>query len=244
MFSQYLDELRDAFSNRKYDIMFNTIKKILPLARQKEPEHWFIGSSLFQYFPEVEKTDSIGNLKLYYGNLSLVNKENAEVSKTKTRTRNTLYIHKSPDGVSPWYYYSTGISNFGENFPDFFFILDEQSLISDFPYRSVFPKKASIDRIIDSKILWKKEIIEHIDDKEQITKLLRRFINIEDLLFSILFGYISNRFGLKNGWKNTEIISSSDYNTIIRYLANKKDIEKLAEAVNFKGFIGYNKNQQ
>lgn len=243
MFNILQDELRDAFSDKKYDILFNSIKKILPLAKQQTPEKWFRGSSLFRYFPCIDKTIFIEHISIYFGKLSLTNEnENENECYSTMKTRDTIYIYDVPDNVSPWYYYSTGVSNYGENFPGFFFVLDEQSLISDFPYRPVFPKKATIDNYMDDNIVWKKEILGNADDKGLIIKLLKRFIRAEDILMSIVFGSISSELGLRNGWENTEIISKSDYHKIIRYLANKKDIEELTKALNFRGIIGYDKN--
>ena len=95
---------------------------------------------------------------------------------------------------------------------------------------------------MDDKIVWKKELLGNADDKGLIRKLLKRFVRTEDLLISIVFGSISSELGLRNGWENTEIISKSDYHKIIRYLANKKDIEELTKALNFRGIIGYDKN--
>lgn len=106
----------------------------------------------------------------------------------------------------------------------------------------MFPKKATIDNYIDDKIVWKKELLGNVEDKGLISKLLKRFIRTDDLVMSIVFGSISCELGLRNGWENTEIISKSDYHKIIRYLSNKKDIEELTKALNFKDIIGYDKN--
>lgn len=105
-------------------ILFNSIKKILPLAKHQIPEKWFRGSSLFRYFPCLNKTIFIEHISIYFGKLCLTNEnENENKCYSEMKTRDTLYIYDVPDGVNPWYYYSTGVSNYGENFPGFFLFL-------------------------------------------------------------------------------------------------------------------------
>lgn len=197
---------------------FNIVDDILPFIKKEVPNIWFRNSRLFKFVSS--KKNSFVNyfdFKLFYGRLYIT--KNGSLTK-ESRFRNTIYLYNSID-ISPWFYYSTGISNFGENFSGFFFVLEEKGLISDFPFVPVFPKKAIVSILYNEfEVGWKSKILENckFDNEIIIKKLFRRFINLNDLCFSIFLGRISSVFGLENGWENQKILNQKDYLELIRYL--------------------------
>ena len=174
-----------------------------------------------KYRFERQKEIISAGYKLVVGELSI-----GEPTK-KGNSRVCVYVQDAPENMTCWFFFSTGTSNYRKNFPDFLLPLDDIMILIGWCIGNIFPKK-SFPSHIKKLPLWSQNIYDYLtlqdSEKTNIKNLFMRFKTIEDMEFSVRYGY---------GW------NAKKYNMIrhqiIDYLNLKslsnKDLKNLKEAL-------------
>lgn len=168
--------------------------KLLPKAKSLEPEEWFENNSMYLY-ERIFEVESAG-LIFILGNLCVGDPNNEK------DVRQTIYIKDSPPNMSCWFHLSTGTSNRGQNFSDFYLPLDDVMILTGFRSGGgAFPKKNVKGKFFKDLPKWSQKLLNEIgyNDKykhNNIKNLFMRFKDIEDLAFSIFteFGWNQPRY--------------------------------------------------
>lgn len=218
--SSFQDKLIAVRKMKDYSQMKQKLEELLPEAKKEEPEEWMVGQNKYR-FERQQEIISAG-YKLVVGELSI-----GKPTK-RGNSRVCVYVQDAPENMTCWFFFSTGTSNRGKNFPDFLLPLDDiMILIGWLGIGNIFPKK-SFSSDIKELPLWSQNILDSLgltDKRKQINikNLLMRFETIEDLTFSVRceFGW--------QGEKYKEIHAK-----ITEYI--KKNYPGLLESITFKDF--------
>ena len=218
--SSFQDKLIAVRTMKDYSKLEDKLKELLPEAKKEEPEEWMKGQKNYRFVRQKEIISA--GYKLVVGELYI------GASTKRGNSRVCVYVKDAPENMTCWFFFSTGTSNYGKNFPDFLLPLDDiMILIGWLGIGGIFPKK-SFPSDIKNLPLWSQNILDSLgltDKGEQtnIKNLLMRFQTIKDLAFSVRCEF---------GWQGEKY---KEVHTKMTEFIKEKYID-LLESITFKDF--------
>ena len=133
-FQDKLRIIKTLLKEKKYQEMQEKIIELLPEAKSKNPEEWFIQKTNYSFVRKEEFTSA--GYTLIEGELTI-----GDITK-KGNTRICVYVKDATENMTCWFYYSTGVSNPGRNFKNFLLPLDDFYILAGMlGVGGSFPKK-------------------------------------------------------------------------------------------------------
>ena len=218
--SSFQDKLIAVRKMKDYSQMKQKLEELLPEAKKEEPEEWMKGQENYR-FERQQEVRSAG-YKLVVGELSI-----GDPTK-RGNSRVCVYVKEAPENMTCWFFFSTGTSNRGKNFPDFLLPLDDIMILMGWlGIGGIFPKK-SFPSDIKELPPWSQDILDSLGltntrEKTNIINLFMRFKTIEDMAFSVKCEF---------GW---EVEQYKDIHTKITNFI-KIEYPGLLESITFKDF--------